>query len=182
MKKDVFRGWKEYEYWQWLIEKIDGYMGPYYNYSKLLHELHDIEFTWSLKRDENRAFDGISLRRDYAFEHNLSNVDFNITSCSVLEMLIALSMRCEYEIMWDGSAPRFGRWFWIMIENLDLLQCNDDHFDGDFVRNQIKIWLDRVYNFNGTGSIFPLKNTHRDQRKVEIWFQMCGYLNENYFF
>ena len=40
--------------------------------------------------------------------------------------------------------------------------------------------LAREYSDNGHGGLFPLKNPKKDQRKVEIWYQMTEYINENY--
>lgn len=174
-------GWRKFDYYQWLLEKVNGYAEPYYNYSLLLNELHSIEFTWSIKRDENRAFDGEKLRWIYMDENNIPDLYYTPgVKCSVLEMLIGLSLRCDIDIMGEGDEPDASKWFWIMIDNLDLMRCTDDNFSPGYVRQQIEIWLDRVYQRNGKGSPFPLRKSHRDQRKVEIWLQMCGYLSENY--
>ena len=177
-KAERFRGWTLFDYYQWLLERIEGYKEPYYNYSLLLHELHSIEFKWKISNDSNRAGDGIRLRWIYMDEQNIADIFYkdNIP-CSVLEMLIGLSVRIDSEIMGGGTTTEL---FWSMIDNLDLSRCTDDNFSGDYVRQQVDKWLKRVFNWNGEGSPFPLKKAHYDQRKVEIWFQMCGYLNENY--
>lgn len=175
-----FIGWHLFDYYHWLLEKIDGYKEPYYNYSLLLNELHSIPFKYGMSMDGNRASDGERLRWEYLDEHLIPDLYYKDgIPCSVLEMLVALSIRCN-EIMIGGEIG-CSKWFWIMIENLDLMKCTDDAFDTGYVHQQIEIWLDRTFKRDGRGSPFPLKKSgSRDQRKVDIWFQMCGYLSENY--
>lgn len=176
-KEKRLRGWHLFDYYQWLLEKIKGYKYPYYDYSLLLSELHSIEFTWSNERDSNRSSDGIKLRWIYMDEENIADIFYKDAPCSVLEMLIGLSIRCSEQILDDHEPAEI---FWIMIENLDLMRCTDDNFNAEYVRQQIRIWIDRCFRWNGSGSPFPLKKAKYDQRKVEIWFQMCGYINENF--
>ena len=181
-KLSKFVGWHIYDYYQWLLDKIDGHMPPYYDYSLLLQELHSIEFTYGIEMDENRAYDGVKLRWTYIDEMNIPDIFYKEgIPCSVLEMLIALSLRCDESIMYEEGVKRPSKWFWIMIENLDLMRCTDDNFNTDYVHQQIKKWLNRDFKRNGKGSPFPLKTDARDQRKVDIWLQMCGYLSENYY-
>ena len=40
--------------------------------------------------------------------------------------------------------------------------------------------VERRYKRSGEGGLFPLKNAAKDQRKVEIWYQLSSYLLENY--
>ena len=57
-----------------------------------------------------------------------------IRPCSVLEMMIALSMRCEEQIMDDPDiGNRTGQWFWDMIDNLGLGEHERLKFDGRYV-------------------------------------------------
>lgn len=176
-------GWNIFDYYQWLLEKVDGYKEPYYNYSLLLHKLHSIPFVYSIERDGNRAIDGERLRLEYMDENDIDYIyddrDGSVP-CSVLEMLISLSVRCDQEIMGEAGVDQVARWFWIMIENLDLMRCTDDNFSGEYVSQQVHIWLDRMFDRRGKGSPFPLRRAIHDQRKVEIWLQMCGYLSENF--
>lgn len=175
-------GWHIYDYYQWLLEKIDGYKYPYYDYSLLLNELHSIEFTYGMSMDQNRADDGVKLRWEFIDEKLIPDLFYkeNIP-CSVLEMMIGLASRCDKEIMNNGVEHNVAKWFWLMIENLDLMRCNDENFNTGYVHQQIGIWLNRTFKMNGKGSPFPLRGRGRDQRKVDIWLQMCGYLSENYY-
>lgn len=178
--KEVFKGWQIFDYYQWLLEKVDGHLEPYYDYSLLLSKLHSMKFTWSIERDSNRANDGILLRKVYMDENNIPDVFYQDLPCSVLEMMVGLALRCEIEIMGIAGEDNTAKWFWIMVENLDLMRCDDEHFNGDYVEQQVKIFLNRGYGRNGIGGMFPLKHAKVDQRKLEIWYQMCGFLSENY--
>lgn len=178
--KESFKGWQIFDYYQWLLEKVDGHLEPYYNYSLLLNKLHSIEYTWSIEHDSNRATDGMILRRIYMDENNIPDIFYSETPCSVLEMMIGLAVRCEIEIMGVSGEDNTAKWFWIMVENLDLLRCTDENFNGEYVEQQVRIFLERSYKRNGIGGIFPLKHTKLDQRKLEIWRQMNGYLCENF--
>lgn len=176
-----FKGWQIYDYFQWLIDKVNGHMPPYYDYSLLLKELHSIPFTWGIDMDKNRATDGERLRWEYMNENSIADIFYREgVQCSVLEMMIGLSERCDTDIMGEAGENHVAEWFWIMVENLNLSCCTDDNFSPEYVRQQIEIWLDRLFKKNGSGSPFPRQNTRTDQRKVEIWQQMCGYLSENF--
>ena len=85
--------------------------------------------------DGNRAEDGIDLR--YRFGHEQHYSDAMVASflddrpCSVLEMMIALSIRCEEHIMDDPDVGnRTGQWFWSMIASLGSGPCMMDGLTG----------------------------------------------------
>lgn len=180
----LYRGpdFDAHDYYIWLCDLVNA-NGPEHEgqYSLLLKTLHETEFVWSIANDDNRAIDGKELRERYADEtgQELTERERDIP-CSVLEMLIALSFRCERDIMGEPGEDLPDRWFWIMIKNLKLDICTDDCFDRIYVDQQIDLWLMRQYKRNGVGGLFPLLRPDRDQRKVEIWFQLCSYINENY--
>jgi len=175
-------GWYIYDYYQWLLDKIDGHMYPYYDYSLLLNELHSIEFTYGIAMDQNRANDGIRLRMEYMDENLIPDLFYKEgIPCSVLEMMISLAVDCDQQLMYDGVTHNVAKWFWLMIENLDLMRMTDDNFNTDYVHQQIGNWLSRNFKTDGSGSPFPLKTRGRDQRKVDIWMQLCGYISENYY-
>ena len=95
--------------------------------------------------DENRFADGINLRYRFADELGYSREQIalylNDKPCSILEMMIALSIRCEEQItgdMEEGDHP--DRWFWLMINNLGLTNMVDDYFDLNYVDHRIDIF------------------------------------------
>lgn len=167
------------EYFEWLCELVDSKrFSKRVSYRKLLMHLHNIEFTWFIPHDDNRADDGIQLRRRYALtQHDESLSDYISGACSVLEMMVALAIRCEENIMDDTMfGNRTGQWFWGMIHNLGLSPMNDSEFDRDFTDDVIARFLNREYEPNGRGGLFTIKNCNRDLRTVEIWCQLSWYL------
>lgn len=167
------------EYFDWLCEVVDSKrFSKHVSYRKLLTHLHNIEFTWFIPYDDNRADDGIMLRRKYALAHHDEELsDYISGPCSVLEMMAALAIRCEESIMDDTLfGNRTGQWFWGMIHNLGLSSMNDSNFDAEFVDDVIARFLNREYEPDGKGGLFTIKNCDHDLRTVEIWRQLSWYL------
>lgn len=172
------------EYFDWMYTLVsDGQHTKRHSYRKLFSLLHNIDFTYIIEMDGNRADDGINLR--YRFGNEFGYDDYLIASylddrpCSVLEMMVALAKRCEESIMDDPSiGDRTGIWFWEMIKNLGLESMFDSRFDRDYVRQRVDIFLNRDYERDGNGGLFTVKHSKRDLRSVEIWYQLCWYLDE----
>ena len=168
------------EYFEWMCELICGNRyAEAVSYRKLLAYLRSIEFTYSIPRDKNRAEDGLDLRYRFAYETNIKHAeDYIHGPCSVLEMMVALAIRCEENIMDDPSyGNRTGQWFWGMIVNLGLGFMTDSRFDEQFVDDIIFRFLNREYEPDGKGGLFTVRNCKYDLRTVEIWYQMCWYLD-----
>ena len=169
------------EYFEWMFNIVCD--GRYINVSfrKLLMFLHDTEFIFSIAKDENRAYDGIELRRHFGLSNGYSQDiidEYLFGPCSVLEMMIALSIRCEETIMDNTEyGNRTGQWFWKMISNLGLGSMTDDMFDKQYVTDVIDRFLNREYESNGKGGLFIINNCNDDLRDVEIWYQLCWYLD-----
>lgn len=167
------------EYFEWLCELIDMQrFSKRLSYRKLLMHLHNIEFTWLIPMDDNRADDGIKLRRKYALARNdVALSHYILGPCSVLEMMVALAVRCEEWIMDDVQmGNRTGQWFWGMVHNLGLSPMIDSKFDREFVDDVIARFLNREYEPNGKGGLFTVRHCDQDLRTVEIWCQLSWYL------
>lgn len=171
------------KYFNWLYKSVKGDKGPEeFRYRKLLTRLHDITFRWSMEMDQNRAEDGISLRYRFALDQGYEDdsdyiMDILEGPCSVLEMMVALSFRCE-EIMDNACVgDRTSQWFWGMIVNLGLGSMHDSLFDRQFVDETIDVFLDRDYEPDGRRGLFTIRHCERDLRDMEIWQQLCWYLN-----
>lgn len=174
------------EYFHWLCDFIIG--EPYSkasSYFKLLRYLFQVEFTYTIGMDANRAEDGTDLRyrfadeMDYAYPIVATYLDDH--SCSVLEMMIALAIRCEEHIMDDPDiGDRTGQWFWNMIVSLGLGPMTDLKFDEDKADRIMEGFLNREYARNGKGGLFTVSNRRVDMRSIEIWYQMHLYLEENF--
>lgn len=141
--------------------------------------LHDVEFTFSIPRDGDRAEYGIGLRRRFAIDKGYDDLsDILDGPCSVLEMMIGLAIQCEEDIM-DNPAigDRTGQWFWGMIVNLGLGAMDDSKFNKRNAEDIIARFLNREYEPDGTGGLFKIRRCDRDLRYVEIWWQLCWYLD-----
>ena len=151
-------------YFSWLMNIVCvNRFADQISYEKLLRRLHSTRFTCMIRKDRNRQADGIDLRKG---------------PCSVLEMMVALAIRCEETIMDDTSVGnRTGQWFWEMVVSLGLGGMMNHCYNDDVVDEAIDTFLHREYAPNGKGGLFTIKNCDRDLRKVEIWTQLCWYLD-----
>lgn len=159
-------------YFNWLVDHVCG--GRYIKllrYGRLLRWLHKTEFIYFNPMDLNRVHDAIDFRRRFGYEGG--------NSCSVLEMMVALAVRCEEHIMGDSDiGDRTGEWFWEMIYNLGLENMDDANFDPEYVDTVTARLLHREYGRNGEGGLFTVTNRAEDMRTVDIWYQMAWYLAE----
>jgi len=171
------------EYFEWMCRLVcNERYSKRLSYRKLLSHLHDIDFTYTIGLDANRADDGIDLRYRFGYEHRYGDViiakHLDIQPCSVLEMMVALSMRCEEHIMDDPSiGDRMGQWFWNMIASLGLKDMSNARFDKEHTNDILARFMNREYEQNGKGSLFTIHSCQRDLRTAEIWYQMCWYLD-----
>lgn len=168
------------EYFEWMSDLVsNGRYSKHISYKKLLMQLHSIIFSYSIPKDANRAAEGVELRYRFARQIGYDDTPECLDGpCSVLEMMIALAIRCEENLMDDpGIGNRTGQWFWGMITNLGLGSMMDSRYDEEYVDYVITRFLNREYEPDGTGGLFRIRNCDRDLRRVEIWYQMCWYLD-----
>ena len=169
------------EYFEWLYALVcDDGGSEYTSFRRLLTLLHDIEFIYSIAKDANRAEDGLNMRYRFAYEHaGIRNAEAYLTGpCSVLEMMVALALRCEENIMDDPAmGNRTGEWFWRMMHTMGLNGMTDVYFNKTKAEDIVYRFLERRYEPDGKGGLFRIKNCVRDLRDVEIWYQLCWYLD-----
>jgi hypothetical protein len=163
-------------YFNWLCSKVVNQQNqtPSNSYWTLLKTLHNTEFVWLLSGDDNRAADGLDLRREFLILGDIPNNKEWRTNpgCSMLEMFIAFSKRTEF--MTDIPAQE---WFWEFMENLGLSEFNDaSRVTPDEIEDVLQQLIWRTYHLNGQGGMFPIEHPRQDQRHVEIWYQFCEYL------
>lgn len=150
-------------------------------YTKLLSQLFAKPFRYDIPMDGNRAEEGIDLRYRFAEEVGYPQAavtELDDRDCSVLEMLIALALRCEEHIMHDDrEGDRTRTWFWEMIGNLGLLEFTDYSYDEEAVDRILERLLSHGYGPHGEGGLFYIPESPRDLRGVEIWYQLNWYLS-----
>lgn len=167
------------QYFEWMYEIVcKNRYDANTSYRKLLERLHEIEFTWVIQKDSNRAEDGKDLRWRFAYLSHIPVWDELYGPCSVFEMILALAIRCEETIMDDPSfGDRTAQWFWKMITNLGLGSMTDERFDKKYVDEIISMFLNRDYAPDGRGSLFVVRGFNHDMRDLEIWEQMARWLD-----
>ena len=173
-------------YFLWLGSLVDV---DWDRYSELLYILDNIEFRWSIPQDESRAVEGCLLREEF---YNASNgvedwVLFLDKPCSVLEALIPLSRRMDDLLTDEFKGDRSRVWFWEFIDNLGLRPYDNnriklhlyDNCDYD-IQVIVGRWLDREFDFDGSGSIFPVPGCVGDQREISTIYQLYNYVCAKY--
>lgn len=170
-------------YFEWMYRLVcDNRYAKGSGYKSLLTYLYNTPFTYTIGMDGNRAADGIDLRYRFAsecgYEDSMIATYLDDRPCSILEMMVALAIRCEEHIMEDSDVgDRTGQWFWNMIVSLGLGGMIDVRFNPTYVKFVIDRFLDHKYERNGKGGLFTVENSRRDMRSIEIWYQMCFYLD-----
>lgn len=167
-------------YFTWLCDRVNiGFGKPSgKTYVDLLGQLHTKEFVWVVPNDDNRLEDAMGLRYHFLNETGITKDDGltnGIPPFSVLEVIVSLSERCAFA--GEGYPPD---WAWQLIENLELHKMSDpvsprQQEEIDAVLENL-IW--RNYDPDGTGGFFPLSHPETNQTKIEIWYQMNAYIDE----
>lgn len=168
-------------YFEWLYSLVGSVRNrnPSRSYWGLTKQLYKREFVWFVPNDDNRVEDGKELRYEFIQEIDFDEVDplWMDLGSSVLEVLIALARRASFQT--DKEADE---WFYIFLENLELSSFVDGSY-GPGAETEVDIVIERfifrTYGPDGSGGLFPLRGPHKDQRDVELWYQLASYLLEN---
>ena len=170
-------------YFQWLCKKIG--IPSKRAYIHLAAELHSLIFQPgnAIATDANRANDGLHLRVQFIERYGMRGSSESRGPCTMLEFLIGLAGRMAFIMGEEGNPLHTSYYFWQMIINLRLMKLSDEKFEelnGEFfVQEAVDRVLFRTYEADGRGGLFPLKDPKKDQRTVEIWYQMQEWLLES---
>jgi len=170
-------------YFSWLYDQIEERRTS--ELENFIFELHSFPFICLIPNDDNRVEDGIALRSKFADEldYDIPEVPLAGLPCTVLEMLIALADKLDFILFDHNKGSQFKSWFWLLIDNLKLQKYTNDE-DATQKKNFNSIvvnkFVNREYQTNGKGGLFPLDHPSADQRDVEIWYQLMNYISENY--
>ena len=163
------------EYFDWLCDIISVNEQTLY-WKEVLWALRRTEFVAKLPKDNNRIDDALELRREFGGYIN--------DPVSVLEVLIALARRGEWEIMHDPDfGDRTSEWFWTMIYNLGLQEfaypgaLNDPQNDLKFMKI-MENFMERGYGRDGKGGLFLDKTGQINMKVAELWDQMCYFFDD----
>lgn len=171
------------DYMIWMMRMVSTKEYRSNQYKKLFEKLYERQFQVINAFDENRVMDGEALR--YRFGDETGRMQPEITEsidnrpCSVLELMIALASRCENQFAYDPQyGDRTGVWFWEMVKSLGLINMTDDQYNEEYTDYVIDRFISLDYKPNGEGGLFTIKDPKKDYRHVQIWYQMCEYLNQ----
>ena len=154
-------------------------------YLHLCEVLQDCAFMTLVKMDENRREEAIELRFEASGDiQGIIDGPFHYT-CSVLELLVILVRRMNYEMLDSQYESGIGRWTSEIFANACIDGFTNARFEADEnAENELKEIISdivyRRYGFDGEGGFFPLKHPVHDQRHLELLTQMNDYLAENY--
>lgn len=163
------------EYIHWVMkDKLHMTDREVRDFLRTMEVLASVEFVCNHPMDDNRAIDGLELRDDFEYETGrfLDKSSGLLPRCTFFEMLAALAMRCESQLMRNLSiGDRTSRWFFEFLYNLGI---SDPGMDERYIC--------RLTDPTNYSKMFPLKNRSRNaaQRNEQIWNQAMAYLNENY--
>lgn len=133
------------------------------NCHDILQFLYENEYHWDAKRfplDQNRALDGMFLRRDFLAERpDLADEFDEKRPCSWLEMLVALAIRVDSEYIGDPCNSDAGPFFWEMVTNFD--------------RSFSKKMTSKLTSCH----FLPL---NEDPVDLDVWSRMLRYLSEKH--
>lgn len=146
---------------------VDGY-----GYENLLMTLYKTPFYAKVRNDENRMYEARELRAE------CGNSKDHPGNC--LEVLYVIAKDVD-EIMFDiKHGDRTVEWFWMMLTNMDLTRYTNPKFNEDEVLRILDIFVERKFSKNGEGGPFPLRRPPMNMRKVEWWYALNWYINENF--
>lgn len=162
-------------YLDWLTPQIN--LGNGHRYTELLGLLQAKEFIWFVPNDDNRIMDGLDIRLEFIREKRIKpHTYLTDMPCTFLEVVVALSRRFAFTMSLDDAPPCA----WRLIEHLELHTRTDPLFlnEPDEINDCLDTVIWRKYERNGLGGFFPLGYSEKDQRNIEIWYQMNAFVIE----
>lgn len=154
----------------------------------LLFTLYSIDYYYDANQpiDGCRGEDGLDIRREYFKISGSSDEQkaLELRSCTVLEWLLGMAIRCENQIMFnEAEGDRTALWFWSMIDNMGFSGFTDIYWN-DRARTIVHSTLDdimlRDFPCDGSGTPFPLCDTSEDVRECDWWKALNLWLSENF--
>ena len=170
------------EYFTHLVEMVVDKKHPKVDYIPLLDLLHSLKFEWSIDMDANRAADGTFLREKWLDSEGLYDYlyEFDDEKASVLEVLIGIADRLEFQVGNIMEGYFLNERFWELLRNLDIEKYSAGNYKPLNIKEKVRNWMLRRYKRNGLGGIFPVKKCEFDMREMQIWDQMSVYIEEKY--
>lgn len=183
-----------HEYFEWLVSKVTSPAVPDDAQARIvLQVLKDIRIKGlPMADDAPRLEDGKQLRTSFMDDTGMAAHSYKDALepesgfCTVLELLVALSMRMD-DIMRDPLDPcsSVPSWFWGMVSTMvgqSFYPCSYWTFSVDastpvVVAESTMKFLGRQYDPTGhNGNIF-IDMSGVDLRAIDIWAQACHFMS-----
>lgn len=129
-------------------------------YNVLLERLDSIPYEPN-QLNTDRYEDAEQLRIDYGIDNNIKDVliYFEATSITVLEVLVALSMRLEKKVVPNNKkGDRTSQWFWALVNDIGLGKQDDERCDSNIIDKIVKEWMS-------------------EKNKISLWKQAMNIIN-----
>lgn len=183
-----------HEYFEWLVSKVTSPAVPADTQARIvLQVLRDIRIKGlPMADDEPRLEDGKQLRTNFMDDTGMAVHSYKDALepgsgfCTVLELLVALSMRMD-DIMRDPLDPcsSVPSWFWGMVSTMvgqPFYPCSywalpASTSTAAFVAESSMKFLGRQYDPTGhNGNIF-IDMSGVDLRAIDMWAQACHFMS-----
>ena len=178
------------DYLQWLMNQCQLTSEGPEGYSRLCRIMQSVCFLSLIEFDENRSEEGKDLRYEWAEDTggDISSLNESLSpyTCTMLELILILARRMDYEMMDSQYEAGVGKWVMELLGNAGLATFRNDYCEAEqeYSENRIRCVLNdiicRRYMRDGEGGFFPLQRSPKDQRTTELLTQMNYYLAENY--
>lgn len=167
------------DYKEWLENIVYPDWSDRMQHQRLLSDLFETTYYPRMRSDVNRQKDGLELRYRYSYEKEIRVDEVRGVlpeRCSLLEMLVAMAIRCEEEITGDLSkGDRTSYWLRCWIHNLGI-DMSDAEYNERTYKSRVTTFLLRRYAYDGEGSIFYIPNPPEDMRYVDTWLALSYWL------
>ena len=163
-------------YFDWLIDLVNAD-----DILRLCEIMDGLDFTWTIPLDENIMYHAFDLREMYSDETGRDS-GRQMVSCSLFEAIVGLAFRCDIDVMYEPRiGHRYSVWFHFFLENLfdgHLRTAEEEASEEEIIDICVR-FMNRDYDADGYGGMFPIRKDKRDQRRVHLWLQMNMWLVEN---
>lgn len=167
----------ESEYFNALYSKVcnDSFGTSYRN---LLILMYDMKFYPRHSMDLDRWRDGLRLRREMTTK---ALYDSMPADCNILEMMLALAIGMEEQVMSDPSkGNRMSEWFWEMMASLKISHIDDSVFNTHTeseAAHKLNAFNCGWYKSNGEGGLFTF-TSNINAPSIPLWDQAIRHMND----
>lgn len=166
-------------YLDWLFALVES-ARPGQTFLYLFRALHRTKFSADprVPLDSNRVSEALNIRAEFFRDSHIKDIEHTEEDrVSMLELLIQLAYDMGEITSRENNVPSY---FFELLENLGICIPDEEYTNIDamdaYVYSVLQKVIKRRYKRNGL--LFPLQHANRDQREVELWFQMQAYLLE----